>query len=200
MKKITAYIFIIWTINICSAQKVEMESVFFQDIILPVNDSIIYAGESYGWEKMKEKLNRKKFKDYNLNNTNTIKLTDYEYNYLFSEISANENYKWNSKQFPNSEKVSQNEIESHLKRKNEPYLLESENISPNDTSAVVEMKNKRYFVYSFSKPIFFRDNKFCIFAFCTKMGNNSKDYCKVAFYRKRNGKWTEWLEIYNNLD
>ena len=152
-------------------------------------------------EKIKEKLNGKKYKDYNLNNNNTIELTDLEYKSLLSEIAVNENYKWKSKQFANSEKVSQDEIESYLKKRNEPFRLEFESVGKNDdTSAVVKMKHKNYFVYSFSKPIFFRNNQYCIFAYCTHMGNDSKDYRQIAFYRKRNGKWIEWLEIYNNLD
>ena len=183
MNKTTAFIFIIWTINICSAQKLEIESEFFQDVILPERDSIIYAEESYGWEKIKEKLNGKKYKDYNLNNNNTIELTDLEYKSLLSEIAVNENYKWKSKQFANSEKVSQDEIESYLKKRNEPFRLEFESVGKNDdTSAVVKMKHKNYFVYSFSKPIFFRNNQYCIFAYCTFSRQLFKIFCR--FYKK----------------
>ena len=198
MTKKIAYIFIIWSINICSAQKNKIELEFFQDVILTANDSLIFSEESFGWEKMKENLNRKNYHDYNLNNS--FKLTDSEYKYIIGEIEANKNYIWSSSSFANSEKISENEMESYLRTKNKAFYLEFENsIKSNDSSAIIKMKNKICFAYTFSKPIFFRNNKFCFFSFYSTVGDKSRDYCQIGFYRKRNGKWIEWVEIYNNL-
>ena len=150
---------------------------------------------------MKEKLNRKKFRDYQLNNSNIIELSDQEFDYILGEIVKNENFTWNSNLFSNSEKVSKKNIGAYLKQKNIPYELEFEsNHKRNDTSAVIEMKNREYFALSFSKPIFFRKNKFCLFSHSYVTTKKTGNYSKVAFYKMENGKWIEWLELYNNLN
>lgn len=88
----------------------------------------------------------------------------------------------------------------YLKLKNKPYQLEFENSqNNNDTNSVAKIKNKRYFIYSFSKPIFFRKGKFCVFSYSIISNQNSKDYKQIAFYKKVKGKWIEYIEIYNNL-
>jgi len=199
MTKINFLLLLFCTMNICFSQKNEIENEFLKNFFSH-KDTLIYTSESFGWNIMKEKFNKKKYKDYNLNNTNTIQFTDKEYQYIKNEISTLENYFWNSNLFDNSEKIELEEVESYLKKRNEPYRLEFENISINDTSATVEMKNKNYIVYSFSKPIFFRKNKFCLFGYSVNSEKNFKPYKRIAFWRKKRGKWIEWLDLYNNID
>jgi len=200
-KTILTFIFLFSLITLISSQKIELETEFLKEIIVQEKDSMIYVGESYGWQKMIEKFNRKKFQDYNLNNSNTIELTEVEYNYILKEIKTNQSHIWSSNLFDNSERFNQNDIESHLQRKNKPAELEfQESLKIDDTSAVVELKNKTYHAYAFSKPIFFRKNKFCIFAYHIITGKKIGDYKQIAFYKKEKGKWIEWLEIYNNLN
>lgn len=199
MIKLSSFFLFICCISFCSAQKNEIETAFFNSV-LPTQDTIIYTDESFGWEIMEEKINKKKFHDYNLNTSKTIKLTISEYKYIKNKISILENYIWNVNQFDRSEKIALAEIEIYLQKRNEPHKLELENVVINDTSAVIQMKNKEYFVYSFSKPIFFRNNKFCLFGFSIISEKKHKPYKKIAFYRKKRGQWIEWLELYNNLD
>lgn len=200
-KSILITALLVCTLTLISSQKIESETEFLKQVIVQQRDSIIYIKESWGWEKMKEKLNRKKFRDYNLNNNNSIELSDTEYNYIINEINTNKNHVWDSNLIKNSESVNQNDVESYLKKKNLPAKLEfEEQLKLNDTSAVVELKNKTYFAYSFSKPIFFRKGKFCIFSYNMVTGDNSSNYKQVAFYKKVRGKWIVWLEIYNSLN
>lgn len=192
-------IFLISSLSLISSQKIELESEFLKQIIVKEKDSMIYVKESWGWEKMVEKLNRRKFHDYNLNNT--IVLSDSEYDYIINEIKVNQNHIWNSNLFESSERINLNEIESYLKRKNQPVKLElEEKLKFNDTIAVIKLRNKNYFAYSFSKPIFFREGKFCIFSYNIITGEKLSNYRQVAFYKKTNRKWIEWLEIYNSLE
>jgi hypothetical protein len=60
--------------NICFSQKNEIENEFLKNFFSH-KDTLIYTSESFGWNIMKEKFNKKKYKDYNLNNTNTIEFT-----------------------------------------------------------------------------------------------------------------------------
>lgn len=200
-KSILITVFLVCTLALISFQKEESETEFLKQIIVQERDSIIYIKESWGWEKMKEKLNLKKFRDYNLNNNNSIELSDTEYDYIINEINVNKNHVWDSNLVKNSESVNQNDVESYLKKKNQPAKLEfEEHLKLNDTSAVLKLKNKEYFAYSFSKPIFFRKGKFCIFSYNMVTGDNLSNYKQVAFYKKVRGKWIMWLEIYNSLN
>lgn len=202
-KSILITTFLLCILTLISSQKVESktETEFLKQVIVQERDSVIYIKESWGWEKMKEKLNRKKFYDYNLNNNNSIELSDSEYDYIINEINTSKNHIWDSNLVKNSESVNQNDVELYLKRKNQPAKLElEERLKLNDTSAVVELKNKEYFAYSFSKPIFFRKGKFCIFSYNMITRDNLGNYKQVAFYKKVKGKWVEWLQIYNSLN
>ncbi|UUC45148.1 hypothetical protein [Flavobacterium cerinum] len=194
-------VFLICSLSFIPSPKTELESEFLEQIIVQERGSITYVRESWGWEKMKELLNRKVFYDYNLDNRNSIELTDSEYNFILNEIDANRNHIWSPKLLKNAESIDQNEIESYLLRKSQPVKSElKEHLKLNATSAVVKLKNKMPLAFSFSKPIFFRKGTLCIFAYSVVTHDNLGNYKQIAFYKKEKGKWVENLEIYNSLN
>jgi len=200
IKTLRILIFILFSSFLVSSQENEIESDFLNEVIFSDQDSIIYVEKSFGWNKIKKVLNRKVFIDYNQNNTNTIELIDKEFEFILNEIKINRNHIWDTNLFPKAIKISHDKVESFLHNVNRPAKLELENYQKSiDTSAAINLKNKLYFAKTFTKPIFFRKNQFCIFYHKIITGDNN-DYEQIAFYKKVNGKWIEWLEIFNNLN
>ena len=188
------YLFLICFLSIsCQRTTSKLELEVINETVLLESDSTIYIKESCGWEIMKEKLNRKV---YLYLKNQSIVLTDSEYSYIINEIRENENYNWDSKLFTNSIRISQNEARRYLKQKNLPFNLEFDTaLKRNDTIVLSNPKNRPYFADSFSKPIFFRDNKFCIFFYGCVAEDNSSDHFDVAFYKKVEGKWVRWVKL-----
>ena len=177
-----------------AVSKSELE--FFNETIFLDTDSIIYIKESSGWNNMKEKLSPKKNYYHDLYNNNPFELTSSEYKYILSEIKANENYNWDSNLFINSERISQSEARKYLKQKNRPINIEFDSaLKRHDTSALINLKNRPYFADSFSKPIFFRNNQFCIISYDCVAEDYSSDHGEVAIYKKVNEKWIRWVVL-----
>ena len=175
-----------------AVSKSELE--FFNETIFRETDSIIYIKESSGWKNMKEKLSPKKNYYYDFDSNKTFELTISEYKYILSEIKANENYNWDSNLFINSERISQSEARRYLKQRNRPFNLEFDRaLKENDMNVLMKPKYRPYFADSFSKPIFFRHNQYCIISYDCIAEDISSDHGEIAIYKKVNKGVFRWV-------
>ena len=159
----------------------------------------IYVKESFDLSEIKTLLEREKFKDYNLSKSNTVIIDKTEKNYIRSQIVNNQNFNWDKTFFKDSELILNSEVESYLKNKNQPHIKEVDSIlkTKDSVKSVITVKNVFYTAYSLSKPIFFRNGNYCILGYKVNLQSSIEDI-SISIYKKRRGKWTQYIEIYNN--
>ncbi|MGY4386291.1 hypothetical protein ACVWYN_003342 [Pedobacter sp. UYP24] len=66
------------------------------------------------------------------------------------------------------------------------------NIIPGNRN--IRLTKKTYNIYTISKPIFFRDNKLCLFKYAYECGNRCADG-QTVIYQKINGVWTQMIVL-----
>lgn len=159
----------------------------------------IYVKESFDLSEIKTLLDKEKFKDYYLPKSDSIIIDQTEKNYIRSQIVNNQNFIWDKTYFKDSEIVSNNNVEFYLINKNQPHIKEVDSIlkSKDSVKSGIKIKNVFYCAISFSKPIFFRKGTYCILGYKVNLQSSIEDI-SVSIYKKRHGKWTHYIEIYNN--
>lgn len=160
------------------------------------NDRLTYIDESVGWTRIRELLRKNIFKgNTKLTEHNLIRLSKKERKYLFQQIEAYKDFKWNENLFPNSIKIKKDSMWSYISWETNILREKQKNaILSKDTIALKEIKKELPRVYGFSKPIFIRNNSICLLYHFSMCGNPCGHY-EINFYKKENGKWIKWIEM-----
>lgn len=103
-----------------------------------------------------------------------------EQTYLIDELNKLQDFKWPSKMFPNSIKLTDNEIQKVFSiTKKYPW--------PKSAACSI--------IYSFSKPIFIRNNTICLYLSQEQYGE-SNSQSKFSFYKKNGSEWEEYADVF----
>jgi len=97
-----------------------------------------------------------------------IVFTEKEMKYVYEEIEKNSNNGWAKNKVVDAQFIARDTIETYMQK-----------------------KSRFYTYYSFSKPIFLRNNSICIFYFEESDGGSLSTYVKV------NGSWTYFARFYS---
>ncbi|MCU0351742.1 MAG: hypothetical protein MUF43_13095 [Flavobacterium sp.] len=113
-------------------------------------------------------------------NKKPLTITSTEQKYLISELNKLKDFKWPSKMFPNSVKVTINDIRK---------VFSITNKYPETKSAMCSI------IYGFSKPIFIRDNTICLYLSQEQYGE-SNSQSTFSFYKKNGAEWEEYADVF----
>ncbi|WP_207512918.1 hypothetical protein [Longitalea luteola] len=114
--------------------------------------------------------------------TSPLELSKEEQAYLLTELEKHKSHRWDSNLFPNSKRIELTEIQNSLNI-TEKLPSESE-------------KNMCSIVYTFSKPIFLRDNTITLFLDQKKYRTNYTQL-EFNFYTFQNNRWEVLATVYN---
>jgi hypothetical protein len=148
------------------------------------------------WKPINEKINSGKIAAWKpMENDCIINLTRKDKRHLRSQIISYRDYKWADSIFNNSLVINVDSMWSFLKSKNSEHskLLYDAAIRKDS----IFIKNNRYFYYwviSFTKPIYFEDNKACIASFYA-FSDISAGWYQTAIYRKNEQGWYKCLTL-----
>jgi hypothetical protein len=160
------------------------------------NEPIVYTDkvENGVWDKLKKDLEKKNIIGSTSSNQNdSLKLTDKEQEYLIAQIEKNKAFIWPDGLFKNSKRIELDSMWSFLKKERARYSeLRNKAAKSKDTLMINQLKNKLPWVYTFTKPIYLRDNTICVLYFRKLCGQveGSQDAC---ICKKKNGKWEGWI-------
>ncbi|WP_298509228.1 hypothetical protein [uncultured Kordia sp.] len=182
MKYIATLLLIICCQNIRS-QSVNIEQLFFDIVDLESSDENSKVGYLKKVHFGMLSFDLKNFEGHksltystyqrNTKRTDSITLSSTEKKYLITELRASKNFEWN------------------LNRKNKLLVVEN-----NESLAVHFLaKNKNSLLKIVSKPIFIRNNTIaCVYSADLCCGH-IYGHTSLSFYKRINGKWTEWIVI-----
>lgn len=118
----------------------------------------------------------------NLNNPNDrLVLTQQEHRYIENELSLQANLFWTSHLFEQGRLLTKATLDSIYNSPTRGRIYFEQQYGSN--------------LYSFSNPIFIRDYSLCIFY----SGYSCGSLCgegKLVIFKKENGNWLPWLELY----
>jgi hypothetical protein len=109
-----------------------------------------------------------------------LKLTPTERAYINHELNDMGAFTWPDNLFPNSQSVSTDSLKAIFS-------------NVDDGWAVFKKKYGRE-LYTFSKPIFFRNNELCIFYYNESCGGECGEG-NLSIYKLENGRWKVWIQI-----
>ncbi len=132
--------------------------------------------------------NNKSFKIdylYNGNQSKPFKITPDEQNYLITELEKLKNYRWEKDIFPFSKRLEQNEIQ--------------ETFDQTEKLATEKEKNMCSIVYTFSKPIFIRNNTIALYLNQSRYRTNYTQL-DFSFYKLENERWEKIVRVYSHYE
>lgn len=174
------------------------DTLFIKDAIKQANGKrFYYLDTCYSWNRISAQLSKRKFNGRTKQTEqNSIRLSRLEAKFLKEQLEVNKSYIWRDSLFNNAIRIPNDDSRAFLTKHN---VLRKEKINAallnHDTTAAqqISLKEKTW-LYEMSKPIFFRENSFCLFyyaAFC----DISAGYDETCFYKKENDRWIKWIVI-----
>lgn len=153
-------------------------------------DSVIYT-DSLGKKKVMsfwdvQRLNLRKFyKPIIFIKSDSVKFTESEIKYINEEITKMARYKWDKGLFADALLIPTDKINK----------IFTDNIFKGWAYLKAKHIEK---LYSFAPPIFLRDDTYCLFYYSYGCG----DLCgqgEFALYKKENGKWVKWFNLFESI-
>ena len=162
-----------------------------------LQNQIVYADKSLGWDKLKELVNEKEITWKGEKQSKTIRLTKKERNYILGQIEENKNLVWGDNLFANSKRIPADSMLRYLKNE-----LDVRNDSINkaiarkDYATIDKLNKLRPWAFGFSKPIYFRDNKYCLLFQTALCGRGDCGFENINVLINEDGEWR--LFIFTN--
>lgn len=167
------------------------------------DSNFVYSKKSTGYESLINIISKKNI--YNkINPSNTLILSDKEIKYLKTEIKKNEGYLFSPNLLANSKIISPDTLSSYSANRNKIWKKEmTEVIQSKDSLSIAKFRKEKGYpcLYSwvnfFSKPIYFRNNTFCILYY-SKLCDFDRGLCgcsQIIICRKNKNIWEKYNEI-----
>lgn len=122
-----------------------------------------------------------------------LRLTNSEVKYLHEHIATLT--AWNDHLFANSRRVNADSMWVALSASSAWRLPNSDKqVSSPDSPASGKSKNTYQYVFTFTKPIYIRNNKVCYFTWAALCGGEC-GYLETSFFKKKNNKWVKWITV-----
>ena len=176
----------------------EQQDIFIlRNAIGKTPDSLItYIDKSTGWERIREQLDHKTFTGHTPETKpNSISLTKSESKLLKQQIKKFKDLSWEENLFAYSKRISSDSVLDNLNVRRKRLEKEIDDaLASKDSATYNKLKNKESWVFGFSKPIYFRDQTFCLLynvALCSSLCG----YDEIAFYKKENENWSKWIVV-----
>jgi|GEM_PF-1088585 len=118
---------------------------------------------------------------YRGDNSKKFVITVEEQNYLIGELEKLKQHKWAENLFPFSKRLEQDEIQKTF-----------------DTTEELATEEEKYMcsiIYTFSKPIFLRNNTIALYLDQKRFRTNYTQL-EFSFYKKENDRWEKIAEVY----
>jgi len=110
-------------------------------------------------------------------------ITTQEQTYLISELKQLRGLRWPDKMFPNSKRVSSEDIKNVFKITKQYPNEKADNCSV---------------IFTFSKPIYLRNNTICLYLDQAQY-SNTQIQLAYSFYIKTEGEWEEYAQCYIDM-
>jgi hypothetical protein len=156
---------------------------------------IVYTNKLDNWavDQMNKGISERKISGVDLDSKQTIKLTKREQKYLFQKIELLRTNIWKDSLFLNSERIELDTVMKYIEDVRKGFLK----IDPLlcDTLVTLAMQKNRINtnVFTFSKPIFIRDNSICLI-FTTFTCGKQCGKAELTFYRLwHNREWIKYI-------
>lgn len=156
-----------------------------------INPQIIYVDTVHGYGTEYIDVFDKKLRDKR--HGHSLNLTRSEKKMIVNHLK--QKTIWSDSLFQNSKCIGLDSMWSIVKPANYQRLIAlNEAKLKKDTEAIKNLEKNYRYVFSFLKPIYIRNNTFCLIvykALCDVNCGNSE----MSIYKKENNKWTKWLVI-----
>lgn len=124
---------------------------------------------------------------------NSLTLTKAEQNYLLEQIT--QQTVWSDNLLADSRLIESDSMWVYLRQENTKRIAAMNKAAmENDTLALKKARLNYSYVFTFTKPVYIRDNTICLISFAavcgTECGRN-----EISFYKKENNEWGKWIVI-----
>ncbi|MEP7264579.1 MAG: hypothetical protein ABI772_08775 [Bacteroidota bacterium] len=124
-----------------------------------------------------------------------IILTEKEKGNLLDQIKQNKPFKWSNKVLPRFIKIEADSMESYFISENKRHDdLMKDALLNKDTATFYKNKYVHPWVFTITKPVYFRDNSFCLINIIALCGT-SCGRSEIAVYKMEEGNWMRWLVL-----
>ncbi len=200
MKRSVCIIMLLLAGNVVFGQT-ESDDIIIYKKLLFKNDpdsAIIYADSTMGWDKILESLEEGYLKvTFGKNEDQKIKLTKGELQEIKSRISEYRNFVLPENLFQNSRRIPADSLHRFIYDQHLGKAAKINNaLESKDYNTLKKLNGAALnWVHGFSKPVFFKDNTFCVvyrMAFC----DISAGHESVTVLKNTSGSWEVWGHLY----
>ena len=167
------------------------------------DSNFVYSKKSVGYESLIKIISKKNI--YNeINPSNTLILSDNEIKYLKNEIKKSAEYLFQPNLLANSKIISPDTLSFYSANRNKIWRKEmTEVIQSKDSLLIAKFREEKGYpclyswVHFFSKPIYFRNNTFCIFYYAKlcDFDHGVGGCSQIIICRKNKNVWEKYNEI-----
>lgn len=158
-------------------------------------DTLPYDTKPY-WHHFEKMITSTDGKIYNRGTKDTLFLSKKELEYILIQYKTLINDTINFSSVPNTLKIEKQNMGIYFTKKNkEKKKLLDNYIQNNGKEKAREiLLNHETYIFSFSKPIFIRNNTYCIIYYTEYCGNCG--YTAISVLKNTEGEWTEYIKMH----
>ena len=125
-------------------------------------------------------------------NLHSLNLTKEEQKYLIDQLKKNELNIWQDSLFHDSRCIPIDSIWTFLEKQKEEYKNQQNSVKKSED--ILQLDQNKPCVFTFTKPIYFRDNSFCLL-YRRKLFGKVRGNQELCFYKMDGGVWTKWIWV-----
>jgi hypothetical protein len=124
---------------------------------------------------------------------NSLKLTKTEQNYLLERLG--QQTVWADNLFTDGRCLNSDSMWIYLREENTKKIAAiNKAVMVKDTLALKKAQSKYSYVFTFTKPVYIRDNTVCLISFAALCGQDCGQ-SEISFYKKINDEWVKWILV-----
>jgi len=141
--------------------------------------------------QLKEIIQKSKITDKRQGETITLSKSEQEY--LLSQLAKPT--VWDDNLFSDCKRIDADSMWTHIKLKDiKRRIALNQAVLQKDTTTIKNLQHSFSYVFSFSKPIYIRDNTICLISFSAICGGTCGQ-SEASFYKKSNNQWSKWIIV-----